>query len=108
MSAWLPPHGAPPVPPASPNGDPPVPHGPPGGGSLGPPGDSGSQDPPRQSFMWQSGSALGQSIVDMNRSLMQLFAAQQAAKVQLQLQIQQNQAVQIVRMDALRSLADST
>ena len=29
--------------------------------------------------MWQSGSALDQSIVDVNRSVMQLLTAQQAA-----------------------------
>ena len=39
---------------------------------------------------------------------MQLLTAQQAANVQLQLQAHQNQAVQIVHMDALRSLAEST
>ena len=58
--------------------------------------------------MWQGGSALDPSIADMNRSVMQLFAAQQAANAQLQLQTQQNQAVQITHMGALRSLADST
>ena len=54
----------------------------PGGGSSGPPGDSGSQGPPRQSFMWQSGSALDQIIADMNRSIMQLLTAQQAVNAQ--------------------------
>ena len=57
--------------------------------------------------MWQSGSALDQSIAGMNRSVMQLLTAQQAANVQLQLQTQQNQAVQIAHMNALRFLAES-
>ena len=48
---------------------------PPEGGSLGTPGDSGSQDPPRHSFIWQSGLTLDQSIADMNTSVMQLLAA---------------------------------
>ena len=51
--------------------------------------------------MWQSGSALDQSIADMNRSVMQLLTAQQAANVQLQLQTQQNWAVQIAHTNAL-------
>ena len=66
---------------------------PPGGVSPGPPGDSGSEGPAGQSFMWESGSALDQSISDMNRSVMQLLTAQQAADVQLQLHTQYNQAV---------------
>ena len=37
--------------PGSLGGDPPVAPGPPRGGSLSPPGDSGSQGPPRQSFI---------------------------------------------------------
>ena len=44
----------------------------------------------------------------MNMSVMQLLVAQQAANVQLQLQTQQNQAMQIAHMDALRSLSKST
>ena len=80
-----PPGGGLPGPPGSTNGGLPGPPGPPGGGSLGPSGDSGSQCSSRQSFMWQSGSALDQSIADMNRSIMQLLTAQQAANVQLQL-----------------------
>ena len=95
-SAWIP------------GGGPPGPPGPSGGGSSGPPGDLGSQGPARLSFIWQSGSALDQSIADMNRSVMQLLNAQQAASAQLQLQMQQNQAVQIAHTDALRSLAEST
>ena len=39
---------------------------------------------------------------------MQVFTAQQAANVQLQLQIQQNQAVQIDYTNTLISLAEST
>ena len=39
---------------------------------------------------------------------MQLLTAQQGASVQLQLQTQQNQAVQIAHTDALKSLAEST
>ena len=58
--------------------------------------------------MWQHGSALDQSIADMNRSVMQLLTTQQAANAQLQLQTQQKQAVQIAHMVALRSLAEST
>ena len=41
-------------------------------------------------------------------SVMQLWTSQQAANVQLQLQTQQNQAVQVAYMDAVRSLAEST
>ena len=48
--------------------------------------------------MLQSGSTLDQSIADMNRFVMQLLFAQQAANAQLQLQIQQNQAVQIAHI----------
>ena len=58
--------------------------------------------------MWQSGSALDQGIADMNRSFMQLLTVQQAANAQLQLQTEQNQAVEIAHMDPLRSLAEST
>ena len=58
--------------------------------------------------MWQSDSALDQSIGDMNWSSMQLLTAQQAANAQLQLQTQQNQAVQIAHMDDVRSLAESS
>ena len=58
--------------------------------------------------MWQSGSTLDQSITDMNRSVMQLLAVQQATHAQLYLQIQQNQAVQIAHTHALRSLTEST
>ena len=54
------------------------------------------------------GSALDKSIVEMNRSAMQLLTAQQVANAQLQLQTQQNQAVQITHMDILRSLNEST
>ena len=54
--------------------------------------------------MWQSGSALDQNIVDMNRYVMQLLNAQQAANSQLQLQTLQNQALHIAHMDALTSL----
>ena len=57
--------------------------------------------------MWQSGSTLDQSIADMNRSVMQLLTAQQAANAQLQLQTQQNQAVQIAHTNSLTSLAES-
>ena len=39
---------------------------------------------------------------------MQLLTAQQTANTQLQLQTQQNNAVQIAYMDALRFLAEST
>ena len=39
---------------------------------------------------------------------MQLLTAQQAANAQLQLQTWENQVVQIVHTDALRSLAEST
>ena len=39
---------------------------------------------------------------------MQLLAGQQAASVQQQPQTQQNPAVQIAHMDALKSLAEST
>ena len=53
----------------------PGPSDPPGGVSPGSPGDSGSQGPAGQSFMWESGSALDQSISDMNRSVMQLLTA---------------------------------
>ena len=70
-----------------------------------------TQDPqssPRQSFIWQSGLSLDYSIADMNRLVMQLLTAQQAANAKLQLQTQQNQAVQIAHMDALRSQAEST
>ena len=81
---------------------------PPGGSPSGPPGDSIPQGPPRQSFIWQNGLTLDQSIADMNKSVMQLGTAQQAASLQLQLQTQQNQAVKIAHMDALRSLAEST
>ena len=81
-----PPGGGPSGVPGSLSGGPPDPPGPPGGGSSCPSGDSGSQGPPRQSFMWQSGLALDQSIVDMDRSVMQLLTAQQAASVKLQLQ----------------------
>ena len=81
-----------PGPPGSPNGGPPGPLGPPGGGSSGPTDDSG---PTQLSFIWQSGSALDQSIADMNWSVIQLLTAQHAANVQLQLQMQQNQDVQI-------------
>ena len=84
--AWAPGGG----PPGPPSGGLPAPPGPPGGGSSGPPDDSRSQDPPGQSFMWQSSSTLDESIVDMNQSVMQLLTPQQAAKVQLQMQ--QNQA----------------
>ena len=84
------------------------PPGPPGGGPLGPPGDAGPQGPARQSFIWQSGLALNQSIADMNRSVVQLLTAHQTANAQLQLQTQQNQTVQIAHMDALRFLAEST
>ena len=113
--SWLPRTGAPCCPgcpgegpPRSPSGGPQGSSGPPGGGSLGPPGDLGSQGPPRQLFIWQSGSALDQIIVDMNRSVMQLLATQQADNVQLQLQTEQNWAVWIAHTDALRSLAEST
>ena len=58
--------------------------------------------------MWQSGSTLDQSIADMNRSVLQLLTVQQAANVQLQLQTQQNQAVQIAHTNDLKSLAEST
>ena len=58
--------------------------------------------------MWQSGSPLDQSIADMNQSVMQLLSAQQAANVQLQLQMLQNQAVEIAHTNALKSLAEST
>ena len=58
--------------------------------------------------MWQSCSTQDQSIADMSRSVMQLLTAQQTANVQLELQTQQNQAIQITHMDALRSLAEST
>ena len=54
----------------------PLVHQPPGGGSSGPPNDSGSLDQPGQSFMWQSGSTLDQSIADMKRAVMQLLTAQ--------------------------------
>ena len=43
----------------------------------------------------------------MNRSVMQLLTVHQAANVQLQLQIQQNQTVQIAHTTALKSLAES-
>ena len=39
---------------------------------------------------------------------MQLLTVQQVANAQLQLQTKQNQAVQIVHTDALKSLAEST
>ena len=78
-----PPDGGPLGLPGSPGGDSGGPPGPLGGGSLGPPGDSGYQGPPRQSFMWQGGSALDQNFADMNRSAMQLLTAQQAANMQL-------------------------
>ena len=58
--------------------------------------------------MWQSGSTLDPSIVDMNRSVMQLLITQQAANAQLQLQTWQNQAVQIAYTKTLRTLAVST
>ena len=58
--------------------------------------------------MRQSGSALNQNIADMNRSIMQWLAAQQAPNAQLQLQTQQNQTVKIAHSDASRSLAEST
>ena len=57
---------------------------------------------------WQSGSTLDQSILDRNQSVIQLLTAQQRANVQLQLQMQQNQAVQIAHTNALKSLAEST
>ena len=63
---------------------------------------------PDSPSMWQRGSVLKQSIADMNRSVMQLLTDQQAANVQMQLQTQQNLAVQIAHMDTLRSLAEST
>ena len=44
----------------------------------------------------------------MNRSVMQLLIAQQAANAQLQLQTQQKQAVQIAPSNALKTLAEST
>ena len=44
----------------------------------------------------------------MNRCFLQLLNAQQAANAQLQLETQQNQAVQIAHTDALRSLAELT
>ena len=96
-----PPGGCPPEPTGTPSGGSPSPAGPPGGGSLGLPGDLESQDPPRQVFIWQGGSALDQSIVNLNRYVMQLLTAQQAANVQLQLQTQQNQAGQTAHTDAL-------
>ena len=102
------PGGGPLGPPGSASGDPPGPPGSPGGGSSCPSGDSGSQGSPGQSFMWQSGSTLDQSIEDMNRSVIQLLTAQQVANVQLQLLTQQNQAAQIGHMDALRHLAELT
>ena len=58
--------------------------------------------------MWQNGSALDQTIADMNSSVMQLFTAQQAANALLQLQTQQNQAVQITHTSTLKTLAEST
>ena len=70
-SPWPPGKGLP-GPPGSPSGDLPDPPGPPGGGSICPLGDSGSQGTPRQSFMWQNGSAPDQSTAVMNRSVMQL------------------------------------
>ena len=39
---------------------------------------------------------------------MQMFTGKQADNAQLQLQTQQNQAVQIAHMDAFRSLSEST
>ena len=63
---------------------------------------------PRQLFMWYTGSTLDQSIANMNRSVMHLLTAQWAANAQLQLQKQQNQAVQIADKNALKSLAEST
>ena len=98
----------PPGPPGSPRGGPPGPPSSPGGSSSGPPCDSGSQGPPRQLFMWQSGSALDQSSADMNRSVMQLLTAQQAANVQLQLQTMQSQVVQITHTNTFRNMAEST
>ena len=58
--------------------------------------------------MWQSGSALDQSIADMNRSVMELLSSQQAANVQLQLQTQQNQDGQIAYMNTLKYLDEPT
>ena len=58
--------------------------------------------------MWQSSSALDQSTEHINQSVMQLLTAQQPANVQLQLQTQQNQAVQITHTNTLKSLAEST
>ena len=58
--------------------------------------------------MCQSGSALDQSIADMNRSVIQLMATQKADSMQLQQQTQQNQVVPVADTDGLRSLAGST
>ena len=86
----------------------PGPPSPPEGGSSGPSGDLGSQGLPGQSFMWQSGSILDQSIADRKKSVTQLLTAQQAANAQLQLGTQQNQAVQTAHTNALKTLAEST
>ena len=71
-----PPGGGPSGPPRSPNGGPPGPPGPPRGGiSRSPLVTRDLKGPPKQSFIWQSGSTLDQSIVDMNWSVMQLLTA---------------------------------
>ena len=44
----------------------------------------------------------------MNRPVMQLLTAQQAANAKLQLQTQQNQAVQRAHTNALKTLAEPT
>ena len=59
----------------TPAGGSPSPTGHPGGSSSGPSNDLRFQGPPRHLFTWQSSSALDQSMVDMNRSVMQLFTA---------------------------------
>ena len=58
--------------------------------------------------MWQSGSVRDNSTEDMSRSVMLLLTAQQAANVSLQLQTQQNLAVQIAHTNALKTRAEST
>ena len=50
---------------------------------------------------------LDQCIADMNKSVMQQMASQQASNFQHQVQAQQNKAVQMAHMDALVALPES-
>ena len=76
-------------------------------GAFSPPGPSNPQGPPGLSFIQPATSTLDQNIADINRAVMQLLAARQDGNVQMQVQVQQSTAVQMVHADALRILVES-